>query len=97
MSGLRPTSLRVLDFLNHKTGRHYQPVEANLAMIQARLKGGATEDQLRAVIGRKAAEWAADEKMAGYLRPATLFNATKFAQYQGELPATAFANGDGHA
>ena len=26
-----------------------------------------------------------DEKMRNYLRPATLFNATKFSQYSGEL------------
>jgi hypothetical protein len=31
---------------------------------------------------------AGDEKMNEYLRPATLFNRTKFAQYQGELVTT---------
>jgi len=33
----------------------------------------------------KCREWGADEKMEEYLRPATLFNATKFAQYRGKL------------
>ena len=37
------------------------------------------------VIAKKVREWGADPKMSTYLRPATLFNATKFAQYQGEL------------
>ena len=98
LSGCRPTALRVLEFLNRKTGRHYQPVESNLRLITARLKAGATEDQCRAVIGRKVAAWTGDAKMAEFLRPATLFNATNFAQYQGELPATAFAPEDnGHA
>lgn len=98
LSGWRPTACRLLDFLNKKTGRHYQPAEANLKLITARLKAGATEDQCRAVIGRKCAQWLGDAKMAEFLRPATLFNATNFAQYQGELPATAFSPEDnGHA
>ena len=41
---------------------------------------------MRAVVVRKCRDWAADEKMEPYLRPATLFNATKFAQYVGEVP-----------
>jgi uncharacterized phage protein (TIGR02220 family) len=85
-----PVARAILDFLNHKTGRHYQPTRTNLLLIVARLKDGATEAQCRAVIGRKTAEWKTDVKMSGFLRPATLFNATKFNQYQGELPATAF-------
>ncbi len=80
-----PTARVVLDFLNEKTGRRYQPVDANLKLIVARLRGGATEQELRQVIAKKCREWSADEKMSMYLRPETLFNATKFAQYQGEL------------
>ena len=75
----------VLEFLNEKTGRNYQPVPANLKLISARLHEGATVDDLRAVVAKKCREWSNDEKMSGYLRPATLFNATKFAQYRGEL------------
>jgi hypothetical protein len=37
------------------------------------------------VIAKKCREWLHDEHMNEYLRPATLFNRTKFAQYQGEL------------
>jgi uncharacterized phage protein (TIGR02220 family) len=75
---------QVLQFLNEKTGRQYQPVEANIGMIAARLKGGATVTQCRQVIAKKCREWTGSEREV-YLRPATLFNATKFAQYQGEL------------
>lgn len=82
---LRRQALEVLIFLNEKTGRAYQPVPANVDMIVARLKDGATVDDLRAVVAKKCREWTCDEKMAPYLRPATLFNRTKFAQYQGEL------------
>ena len=77
----------VLTFLNEKTGRNYRPVKANIEMIAARLKEGATVDECRQVIAKKCREWRADEKMESYLRPKTLFNRTNFAQYQGELTA----------
>jgi len=77
-------ALQILDFLNIKTGSRYRPVVANLELIAARLKEGATSDECRQVIAKKAREWKGTD-MEGYLRPATLFNRTKFAQYQGEL------------
>ena len=91
LNGSRLTYARqILAFLNHKAGRNYQFTAVNLDLIRARLTDGATVDQCRAIIGRKTAAWKGDEKMAQFLRPATLFNRTKFAQYLGELPATAF-------
>jgi len=83
MSG-KPDELEILNFLNEKTGRNYQPVKSNLSMISARLKE-YSKTQLRQVIAKKCREWGTDEKMEPYLRPATLFNATKCAQYVGEL------------
>ena len=80
----------ILEFLNHEAGRNYQATEINLRFIRARLSAGATVDQCRAIIGRKTATWKGDPKMNQFLRPATLFNEEKFAQYLGELPATAF-------
>jgi uncharacterized phage protein (TIGR02220 family) len=85
--GQRPDVMKVLMFLNEKTGRNYKPVPANLELIAARLKEGASVDDCRAVIAKKCREWSGDEKMYEYLRPATLFNRTKFAQYQGEVGA----------
>jgi uncharacterized phage protein (TIGR02220 family) len=84
---LKPDAVQVLNFLNEKTGRNYEPVPANIELIVARLKEGATVDDCRAVVAKKCREWSADEKMSEYLRPATLFNRTKFAQYRGELTA----------
>lgn len=80
----RAQALEILTFLNTKTGKSYRPVPANLGLIEARLKSGATVDDCRGVIARKVREWSADPKMAAYLRPATLFNATKFECYIGE-------------
>lgn len=85
MNGAGEAARAVLGFLNEKAGKAFQPTSANLDLIVARLKEGYTEGQCRQVIVRKVREWAADEKMAAYLRPATLFNREKFNQYAGEL------------
>jgi uncharacterized phage protein (TIGR02220 family) len=85
--GQKPDAIEVLNFLNEKTGRTYEPVPANLELIVARLKDGSSVDDCRAVIAKKCRDWATDDKMRFYLRPATLFNRTKFAQYKGELGA----------
>jgi uncharacterized phage protein (TIGR02220 family) len=82
---LKKQALEVLIFLNEKADRDYQPVEANLELISARLNEGASVEVCKAVIERKVRDWRNDEKMSQYLRPATLFNRTKFAQYQGEI------------
>jgi uncharacterized phage protein (TIGR02220 family) len=75
----------ILVYLNEKTGRNYKPVPANLSLIVARLNDGATVVECCAVIDTKVSAWIDDPKWAQYLRPATLFNATKFAQYVGEV------------
>jgi uncharacterized phage protein (TIGR02220 family) len=84
---LRQQAVEILNFLNEKTGRNYQPLAANIDLIVARLKDGATVEDCKQVIAKKARAWKGDAKMDEYLRPATLFNRTKFAQYQGELGA----------
>ena len=81
------TAVEVIAYLNAKTGRNFQPVEAILRLVRARLREGATPEQLRQVIDRKAAEWLGDPRLGQYLRPETLFNATKFASYFGQLDA----------
>lgn len=77
-------AIQVLEFLNMKTGKHYRPLKANLDLIAARLAEGAQVSDCRGIIVRQARKWmGTDQEM--YLRPATLFNATKFAQYSGEI------------
>jgi len=85
---LNSTAKELLKFLNQRAGKNFQEVEANIKPIVCRMKEGATEIQCRQIILRKVRAWATDEKMAEYLRPATLFNRTKFAQYVGELVPT---------
>jgi uncharacterized phage protein (TIGR02220 family) len=84
--GLKPNQSEaalVLTYLNEQSGRDYRPVNGNISLIAARLREGATVEDCKAVIDRKVEQWRGGE-MEKYLRPATLFNATKFAQYQGE-------------
>lgn len=88
MSG-KPDEHQVLEYLNEQTGHSYKPVESNLRLVRARLAEGSTVDECKSVIDAKVSEWASDAKMAQYLRPDTLFNATKFAQYSGQLGSTA--------
>jgi len=76
----------ILDHLNRRTGHAYEPVEANLKLIRARLaEPGRTRQQVLAVIDAKVAQWLKDPEMSVYLRPETLFGAKKFAQYVGAL------------
>jgi hypothetical protein len=80
----RKQAIDVLNYLNENTGRAYRPVDSNLGLIIARLKSGASALQCREVVFNKCTDWLTDPKMSEYLRPATLFNATKFEQYLGE-------------
>lgn len=77
----------ILAHLNAKASRDYRPVASNIRLIRARLNEGASVAEVKAVIDLKVKQWAKDTKMAQYLRPDTLFNATKFAQYVGQLKA----------
>ena len=49
--------------------------------ISARLDDGYSVDDLKLVINSKANEWLNDKTMAQYLRPSTLFQASKFQGY----------------
>lgn len=79
------TAERVLSHLNEKAGTGFKPVESNLKFIVARLKD-YSENDLKAVIDKKVKEWKGT-KMQAYLRPETLFNATKFESYKNGLSA----------
>lgn len=78
-------SKEILSYLNEKSFKNFQPTDSNLKLITARLKEGATKKDCIIVINSKVQEWISDPKMNQYLRPATLFNATKFSQYVGSI------------
>ena len=82
-------------YLNQRAGRNYQPVQSSTSLINARVKEGATISDITAVIDRKCVEWLGDPKFEQYLRPSTLFNATKFNDYLGQVSAPIPANDSG--
>lgn len=72
----------VIDYLNAKCQlkRGFAKVESNKKFIRARLAEGHSVEDLKAVVDSKVAEWK-NTQMEMYLRPETLFNATKFQGY----------------
>ena len=78
-------AIEVLNFLNERCLKNFQPTEANLNFIISRLAEGATVSECRKVIAIKRRQWIDDPQMNKYLRPATLFNKTKYHQYTGEI------------
>ncbi len=85
-SSLREDAKQILDYLNGITGRKFRPVDANLVPIMARLRSKATVVDCYDVINDKWEQWKSDERMAEFVRPKTLFSATNFEQYFGNLP-----------
>ena len=79
--------VKVIDYLNQKAGTKYRATTAaTKRLVGARLKEGFTVDDFKKVIDNKVADWLTDEKMKNYLRPNTLFQASKFESYLNETP-----------
>ena len=84
LSSKHDDAAQILNYLNSKRASDYKPTKSNIGLITARLNEGfSTEDIIR-VIDNKIIEWGGSRKMEKYIRPSTLFNATKFSQYAGE-------------
>lgn len=86
VNGHSHEAVELLNFLNERVGKNFRPTDENLKLIEARLRSGVPAIRVRQVILRKWREWQDRPDMHQYLRPSTLFNATKFEQYLGELP-----------
>ena len=81
----RAIAAKAVDYLNAKAGTKYRHTDGTLRLPIARVIEGATEADLLAVIDHKVAQAAKGDFDRKYLRPETLFNATKFASYVGQL------------
>jgi uncharacterized phage protein (TIGR02220 family) len=76
-----PQARAVLHMLNEVAGRNFRETDQNLKIIKMRLKEPGVEVQeIRKMIQRQRDMWAGTE-FERYLRPETLFNATKFSGY----------------
>lgn len=79
----------VIGYLNEKAGTRFrQTSEATRRLIRARIADGYTVDDFKRVIDNKVATWGNDPRMTNYLRPETLFRASKFEGYLNERPVT---------
>ncbi len=80
----KPTALSsagdLIMYLNERAGRAFQQTDTNLSLAES-LLGSYSEELIRDVIDNKVAMWGSDPKMAGYLRPKTLFNLENFENY----------------
>lgn len=97
MSGNPDDMAFLIDYLNRVTGKNFRAVESNLKLLRARIEEGHSKEDIIAVIDRQNLCWPQGDKMRQYMRPETLFNATKFNQYAGELgqPIEGKSNGKG--
>jgi uncharacterized phage protein (TIGR02220 family) len=92
-------AVRVLGFLNSKTGSQFRAVETHLKAIDARLSElGVDEAGILKMITRQVLLWKDNPKMSEFLRPQTLFGKEKFQSYydQRELPVTSSTPNGSH-
>ncbi len=80
-------AIATIDFLNEKAGRKFKHTKANKDIIIARINEGYTAKDLATVTLYKIRDWNNDPKMSKYIRPATLYNRTKFEAYLNEIEA----------
>lgn len=71
---------RVITDLNAKAGKGYKLIDTNRKPIIARLNNGFTESDCLKVIANRCQKWLGTEQDE-YLRPETLFRASKFEGY----------------
>lgn len=78
------TAKEVIEYLNDKAGRNFvsegKKGDANLKIVKARMKDGASVEDCKAVIDQKVSQWTGTD-MEQYLRPSTLFRQSKFWEY----------------
>ncbi len=71
----------IVDYLNVKAGSNFKSTtKSTQTLIRARFAEGYTLEDFKTVIDKKAAEWLNTEYQQ-YLRPATLFQPSKFDSY----------------
>ncbi len=79
---LNSDAVKIFTHLNELTGSKFEPVGNALKMLEQRMsQSGVTFDGIIKMIDRQVKLWKDDSKMSEYLRPITLFNATKFNEY----------------
>lgn len=76
----------VIDYLNEKTGKHFKHTNTNKGLVMARQHDGFSAEDMQKVIDHQCKLWFNNKDMAQYLRPSTLFRASKFEGYLNAVP-----------
>lgn len=78
----------IIEYLNAKAGKKFEDKSKDTRKhINARIKEGRTIEDFKLVIDNMVAAWKDDQKMNGYLRPATLFGSSQhFENYMNVTP-----------
>lgn len=80
-------AFKIIEYLNIKANKNYKSTTAQTKrLINGRLAEGYTLEDFKRVIDVKVKDWLHHKDMNKYLRPDTLFNATKFEAYLNEAP-----------
>ena len=73
---------QVIAYLNTKAGTHFKPgAKAHQRHIRGRLREGSEVEDFKRAIVWCVSEWAEDADMERYIRPETIFSASKFGGY----------------
>ena len=78
--------IEIIDYLNSKSSSHYRNTDSTRRLIHARFQEGFTKEDFFKVIDTKVYTWKGTE-WEKYLRPDTLFRASKFQGYLNEKPS----------
>ena len=81
-----PLAKAVIDYLNLKAEKNFRNVHSSIKFIVARENEGYVLEDFMKVINIKCSQWL-NTDFDKFLRPSTLFNATKFQEYLAEKPA----------
>lgn len=91
LNGRAAKAQAVLDFMNAGLKTRYRAttpkgtLTANGKLIVDRLKDGHTVDECKAVYEARFDAWFDDDKMRQFIRPTTLFRASNFETYLGQI------------
>lgn len=75
----------IINYLNQKAGTHYRNTKTNQRIIEPRFKEGATLDDCKHAIDVCVSNWKGTN-YEKYLRPSTIFRASKFEGYVNSKP-----------
>ncbi|WP_203633922.1 conserved phage C-terminal domain-containing protein [Lacticaseibacillus suibinensis] len=79
---------KLFEYLNEKSGKHFKNTATNRKLVHERLREGFTPKDIQTAIDNVTAGWLGTE-MEQYIRPSTIFRASKFEGYVNSVPRVA--------